>query len=220
MDHGLISIYGKNHLSYKGALGYAELRSGEAMVKLNKIYTRTGDKGETGLVDGSRLPKNDARFEAMGGVDEANAIIGLARQCRPSMTGPDDEAITRIQNDLFDLGADLATPIGARSDDGALRIAENQIQRLENEIDHMNEVLEPLRSFVLPGGTEAASYLHLARTVVRRAERAAFAASEAVKINPLALQYLNRLSDHLFVMARYLNRNADGDVLWVPGENR
>lgn len=187
------------------------------MVKLNKIYTKTGDGGETGLVDGSRLSKGDARFDAIGGVDEANAIIGLARQC---MTGPDDVALARIQNDLFDLGADLATPKGGPGDAGALRIAESQILWLESEIDRMNEELEPLQSFILPGGTETASSLHLARTVVRRAERAAVVLSGQAGISPLALQYLNRLSDYLFVMARYLNKKAEGDVLWVPGENR
>ncbi|WP_308911386.1 cob(I)yrinic acid a,c-diamide adenosyltransferase [Pseudokordiimonas caeni] len=193
------------------------------MVKLTKIYTRGGDKGETSLVDGSRLKKHDIRIEAYGTVDEANATIGLIRQALD--TGESAEAadamLMRIQNDLFDLGADLATP----GDDFApsemvLRIIEAQVERLEREIDAMNEGLKPLTSFILPGGTPAASFAHLARTVVRRAERLAVAAAEEMPINPAAIRYLNRLSDHLFVLGRVLNGNGHNDILWVPGAHR
>ena len=188
------------------------------MVKLTKIYTRGGDKGETSLVDGTRLLKNAARIEAYGTVDEANATIGLARL---HTKGDDDDALMRIQNDLFDLGADLATP-GSDFTPGemTLRITDTQVTRLEHEIDTMNESLETLTSFVLPGGTPSSAYLHLARTVVRRAERLAIAASAQDSINPAAIRYLNRLSDHLFVMGRRLNGNGAEDVLWVPGKNR
>ncbi len=184
------------------------------MVKLNKIYTRTGDDGTTGLVDGSRRRKHDPRIEAYGAVDEANATIGLVRL---QASGEDDAMLARIQNDLFDLGADLATPDEI---EGALRIVPAQVERLEREIDAMNAGLAPLNSFVLPGGTAAAAHLHLARTVVRRAERVAVEAAGAETINPHAVAYLNRLSDHLFVMSRLLNARAGGDVLWVPGGNR
>lgn len=184
------------------------------MVKLNKIYTRTGDDGTTGLVDGSRRSKHDPRIEAYGAVDEANAVIGLVRL---HADAGDDAMLARIQNDLFDLGADLATPGEV---DGALRIVPSQVDRLEQEIDAMNAALPPLNSFVLPGGTPAAAYLHQARTVVRRAERLTVAAARSEAINEQAVAYLNRLSDHLFVMSRAVNARASGDVLWVPGHNR
>lgn len=184
------------------------------MVKLNKIYTRTGDDGTTGLADGSRRRKHDPRVEAYGAVDEANAAIGLVRL---HVGGDDDAMLARIQNDLFDLGADLATPGDA---EGALRVTAEQVARLEREIDAMNADLPPLNSFVLPGGTAAAAHLHLARTIVRRAERLTVLAADAEPINRQAVAYLNRLSDHLFVMSRALNARASGDVLWVPGGNR
>ncbi len=192
------------------------------MVKLNKIYTRTGDDGTTGLVDGARVAKHALRVSAFGTVDEANSIIGLARL---HTTGDADAMLSRIQNDLFDLGADLATPgeVFDKPDEKmpwALRIIDTQITRLESEIDAMNEHLAPLNSFILPGGSPAASYLHLARTVVRRAERLATEAAEHDMLNPAALRYLNRLSDHLFVLGRVLNDNGASDVLWVPGANR
>lgn len=187
------------------------------MVRLNKIYTRTGDDGDTGLVGGARRNKADPLFEAIGTVDEANAAVGLARCAAEGPTkGIADKMLARIQNDLFDLGADLATPPDT---DGALRVTDAQVERLEHEIDRMNDDLEPLTSFVLPGGTEAASRLHLARTIVRRAERHAVAAAANNDFSRAALRYLNRLSDHLFVLARHLNHKADGDVLWVPGGN-
>ena len=189
------------------------------MVKLNKIYTRTGDDGTTGLVDGSRAAKHAPRLEAVGAVDEANAVLGWA------VLALDDQAdIERIQNDLFDLGADLATPLGnSGGDDFApsdmvLRIVPGQAEWLEGRIDAANESLEPLRSFILPGGSEAAARLHLARTAVRRAERAMTALAEAEPVNPAALAYVNRLSDYLFVLARAANRGRD--PLWQPGANR
>lgn len=187
------------------------------MVTLTRIYTRGGDKGETSLSDGSRVKKHDPRVEAYGTVDEANAAIGLARL---HTGGAADEILARIQNDLFDLGADLATPQAGRKAAGALRIVAAQVERLEREIDAMNAELKPLDSFVLPGGTPAAAYLHLARTVVRRAERLVAALAEAHGINPEALKYLNRLSDHLFVMSRHLNDRGARDVLWQPGAFR
>ena len=185
------------------------------MVKLNKIYTRTGDKGDTALVSGPRRAKHDLRIEAYGTVDEANAVIGLARL---AAEGETDAILARIQNDLFDLGADLATP----EDDGgtALRIASAQVERLENEIDAINEKLAPLDSFVLPGGTPVAAHLHLARTIVRRAERRMTALAHAEPVNAEAIKYANRLSDLLFVLARRCNGNGVDDVLWVPGANR
>ncbi len=189
------------------------------MVRLNKIYTRTGDSGETGLVDGSRASKADPRFGAIGDVDEANSAIGLAR-CAVD----DDEAgamLGRIQNEMFDLGADLATPGEDFAPDAmTLRIVAEQVDRLEAEIDWMNEDLEPLRSFILPGGSEAVARLHLARAIVRRAERSVVAAGNGVALNPLALTYINRLSDLLFVMARWIARKEGGDVLWQPGATR
>lgn len=188
------------------------------MVKLNKIYTRTGDKGDTGLVDGSRVAKHAPRVAAYGDVDECNALIGLARL---HTEGAADAMLGRIQNELFDLGADLATPGDDYSDTtSALRIVSSQIERLEREIDEMNENLQALTSFILPGGSAASAHLHHARTVVRRAERSITCASEDVSINPLAIEYINRLSDHLFVMARLLNDGGKADVLWQPGNTR
>ena len=183
------------------------------MVKLNKIYTRTGDGGETSLVDGRRVAKHSGRPAAFGEVDEANSVIGLTRlHC----DGAADEMLGRIQNDLFDLGADLATP---ESDSPALRITEDQVTRLEAEIDAMNADLQPLTSFILPGGSQAAAWLHLARTVTRRAERRMTElASEEVLSEP-AMRYINRLSDHLFVLARTLNDGGKTDILWRPGQN-
>jgi len=189
------------------------------MVKLNKIYTRTGDDGTTGLVDGSRLPKHAARMEAIGAVDEANSALGL---CSVELAQSDHAALlTRIQNDLFDLGADLATP----GDDFApsemtLRIVQSQVDWLEGEIDRLNAAMAPLTSFILPGGSEAAARVHIARASVRMAERRAVALAEADPVNPAAMAYLNRLSDLLFVLARAINGNGAGDVLWVPGQNR
>jgi cob(I)alamin adenosyltransferase len=188
------------------------------MVKLNKIYTRTGDGGETGLVDGSRRPKHDPRFAAIGDVDEANSAIGVARLHVAAATEA-DAMLARIQNELFDLGADLATP-GEDFTPSAmsLRIVAGQVSRLEREIDAMNEPLAPLTSFILPGGGADAAHLHLARAIVRRAERSAVAANAAgATLNPLALRYLNRLSDHLFTLCRTLNAQGDGDILWKPG---
>ena len=183
------------------------------MVKQNKIYTRTGDGGDTSLVDGRRVAKHSRRPAAFGEVDEANSVIGLARL----HTSDDaDEMLGRIQNDLFDLGADLATPEG---DSLALRITGDQVTRLETEIDDMNSSLEPLKSFILPGGTEAAAWLHLARTVVRRAERRMTELATEEVVNDTAMKYVNRLSDHLFVLARILNDGGKTDILWRPGQN-
>lgn len=188
------------------------------MVKLTKIYTRGGDKGQTSLAGGRRLDKDDARVAAYGTVDEANAAIGIARL---SAAGPADSMLSRIQNDLFDVGADLATPgDDFTPSDMALRATDAQVTRLEQEIDEMNKALADLTSFILPGGSPASAYLHLARTIVRRAERYAITAAKAEPINPVAIKYLNRLSDHLFVLARHLNDNGANDVLWVPGANR
>jgi len=187
------------------------------VVKLTRIYTRGGDKGETSLGDGARVPKQSLRVAAFGTVDEANAAIGLARL---HTAGEDDAMLARIQNDLFDLGADLCTPEDGRRGAGALRIVAAQVKRLETEIDAMNADLQPLNSFVLPGGTPAASHLHLARTVTRRAERLACALALEEKVNPEAIKYLNRLSDHLFVLGRRLNDNGARDVLWRPGLTR
>ena len=190
------------------------------MVKLNKIYTRTGDDGTTGLADGQRRSKADLRVEAYGAVDETNACVGLARL---HAEGPLDAMLAAIQNDLFDLGADLATPPSeAPLDYEPLRIVAAQVARLEADIDVLNADLAPLKSFVLPGGSALSANLHLARTVCRRAERVAVALRgvEAEKISPEAVQYLNRLSDFLFVASRVANRNGADDVLWVPGKNR
>ena len=187
------------------------------MVRLNRIYTRTGDAGETGLVDGSRRSKADALLAAIGDVDEANSAIGL---CMSQVDETTATLLGRIQNEMFDLGADLATP-GEQfdEDDQALRISQGQVDRLENDIDQANEGLAPLRSFVLPAGGAGADRLYFARAIVRRAERSAVAAAASEPLNPLALAYLNRLSDHLFVMAR---RAAAGgcEVLWQPGATR
>lgn len=191
------------------------------MVKLNKIYTRTGDTGDSGLVGGSRRPKHDLRFEAIGDVDEANSVIGLARlhTAREKAYKRYDDMLRRIQHDLFDLGADLAT-LYTKTPDKALRIVDSQVARLEKEIDALNKNLRPLRSFVLPGGSELSARLHLARTVVRRAERVACQLAKKEKTNHAAIKYLNRLSDFLFVLARVANNNGAKDVLWEPGVNR
>lgn len=185
------------------------------MVKLNKIYTRTGDGGSAGLVDGSRVSKSSLRMAAIGEVDEANAAIGVAM----AALGSCDLAaqLLRIQNELFDLGADAATPGEV---EGALRVIAVQVERLEHEIDSMNATLEPLASFILPSGSTAVSTLHAARAVVRRAERAAVALNEKEPLNPQLLAYLNRLSDHLFVAARFVAASEGGDVLWRPGATR
>ena len=185
------------------------------MVKLNKIYTRTGDGGSAGLVDGSRVSKSSLRMTAIGEVDEANAAIGVAIAALED--GPIPGQLREIQNDLFDLGADIATP---GEIDGALRILGSQVQRLERDIDLMNTGLAPLESFILPGGSPGVAALHLARTIVRRAERAAVALNEAEPLNPQLLAYLNRLSDHLFVAARHVASTEGGDVLWTPGATR
>jgi cob(I)alamin adenosyltransferase len=187
------------------------------MVTLNRIYTKTGDKGDTGLGDGTRVSKFALRISAYGTVDEANAAIGVARL---SATGELDEMLARIQNDLFDLGADLCLPESAKRSEGRLRVSETQVERLEREMDRMNETLTPLNSFVLPGGTPLSAHLHLARTVVRRAERLIVELAEAEKVNPAAMRYANRLSDHLFVASRYANDKGAKDVLWKPGANR
>ena len=192
------------------------------MVKLNKIYTRTGDDGTTGLVDGSRLAKHSPRMEAIGAVDEANSALGLAAASLDQ--GDHADALFRIQNDLFDLGADLATPAGDGEDfapsEMVLRIVEAQVAWLEQAIDTANSRLEPLSSFVLPGGSESAARLHVARAATRRAERAMTAMAETTPTNPQALAYINRLSDYLFVLARVANDDGAGDVNWVPGRNR
>ncbi|HUJ97449.1 MAG TPA: cob(I)yrinic acid a,c-diamide adenosyltransferase [Stellaceae bacterium] len=187
------------------------------MVRLTRIYTRGGDAGETSLGDGSRVPKTELRVECYGTIDEANAAVGLARLYAE---GDIDAALARIQNDLFDLGADLSTPETGKRAAGALRILASQVGRLEREIDALNAELKPLDSFVLPGGTPCAAHLHLARTLVRRAERLAAALAAREKINPEALKYLNRLSDHLFVLSRHVNDKGARDVLWQPGANR
>jgi cob(I)alamin adenosyltransferase len=190
------------------------------VVALNRIYTRTGDKGTTGLASGGRRKKHDPRIEAYGTVDETNSCIGLARL---HTEGELDAMLGRIQNELFDLGADLATPeTGEPLPYEPLRIVEAQVERLEREIDRLNGELSPLRSFVLPGGTAAAAALHLARTVCRRAERLAVALSEkpGETVSPAVIKYLNRLSDFLFVASRYVNGRGAGDVLWVPGQTR
>ena len=185
------------------------------MVKLNKIYTRTGDGGSAGLVDGSRVSKSSLRMTAIGEIDEANAAVGVAI----AALGPGEvtDTLLRIQNDLFDAGADVATPGDV---EGALRIVPGQSERLEREIDTMNADLAPLTSFILPSGSPGVSTLHLARAVTRRAERAAVALNEAEPLNTHLLAYLNRLSDHLFVAARFVAAREGGDVLWKPGGTR
>ncbi|MDH7972165.1 cob(I)yrinic acid a,c-diamide adenosyltransferase [Sphingomonas sp. AR_OL41] len=195
------------------------------MVKLNKIYTRTGDNGTTGLVDGSRVLKSTALIGAIGDVDEANSAIGVAiAEIRGAALGATSSAfwlitlLERIQNDLFDLGADLATPEATPGE--ALRILPGQVARLEQEIDSFNEQLTPLTSFILPGGSRAAAAMHVGRATVRRAERSAIRAAGEVPISADCVAYLNRLSDYLFVAARILNQNDAGDVLWRPGATR
>ena len=186
------------------------------MVQLTRIYTKGGDKGTTSLGSGKRVPKHDPRVATYGTVDEANAAIGIARlHAEPEL----DQMLSRIQNDLFDLGADLCRP-ESEGDDKGLRIVEAQVERLEREIDAMNARLAPLNSFVLPGGSAAAAYLHQARTIVRRAEREMTALAEREPVNAAALRYANRLSDHLFVAARAANDWGQRDVLWQPGANR
>lgn len=192
------------------------------MVKLNKIYTRTGDDGTTALVSGPRRVKHDLRVEAYGTIDETNSVIGMARLYTGSMAEL-DAMLLRIQNDLFDLGADLAAPdTGEALSYEPLRIIDDQVQRLEQEIDLLNEALSPLRSFILPGGSPAAAHLHLARTVARRAERimVQLARLEGELVGAPALKYVNRLSDFLFVAARHANDGGKADILWVPGKHR
>jgi cob(I)alamin adenosyltransferase len=191
------------------------------VVKLNKIYTRTGDDGTTGLVDGSRRAKHDLRLEAIGEVDELNSVVGFAAL---ALEVDRATALRRIQNDLFDLGADLATPLGEiggadfTPSEMVLRVVAAQPERLETEIDALNASLPPLTSFILPGGSEGAARVHLARAITRRAERAATALAASEPVNPAALAYLNRLSDYFFVLARAIN--AGNDPLWVPGASR
>lgn len=192
------------------------------MVKLNKIYTKTGDDGTTGLVDGSRISKTDARMVAIGDVDELNSALGVAI-CEVSEAAL-VKSLRVIQNDLFDLGADLATP-ASEGDDFApsemvLRITHLQVERLENEIDKVNGNLDPLTSFILPGGNKSAAAIHLARAIARRTERATVGAAQVMAINPQALAYINRLSDYLFVLGRMLNNGGKADILWVPGASR
>lgn len=189
------------------------------MVKLNRIYTRTGDGGETGLADGSRIAKDHSLACAIGDVDELNSTIGGALV---HVTNEDARAMLgRVQNELFDLGADLATPAESfEATEMALRVVQAQIDRLEAEVDRMNADLEPLRSFILPGGGGGSAALHVARSVSRRAERSVVSAGRKVPLNPLARIYLNRLSDHLFVLCRWLARGEGGDVLWQPGATR
>ena len=193
------------------------------MVQLTKIYTRGGDQGETSLGDGSHVAKHATRVEAYGTVDEANAVIGLVRAQIVS-AGTDEQTLdtilSRIQNDLFDLGADLCTPEDGRRAEGALRIVTSQVEWLETEIDKINDRLEPLSSFILPGGTPVAANLHLARTVARRAERCVTNLARSETVNTEAVKYLNRLSDLLFVMSRAANNYGANDVLWVPGGSR
>lgn len=190
------------------------------MVQLTRIYTRGGDAGETSLGDGRRVGKDTLRVEAYGTVDEANATLGLARLHTGGITGDIDAMLGRIQNDLFDLGADLCTPEDTARGERGLHILAHQVSRLEAEIDALNASLAPLNSFVLPGGTALAAYLHLARTVTRRAERLTVALARIETVNPEAVKYLNRLSDHLFVLSRAANAGSTGDVLWVPGLTR
>ena len=189
------------------------------MVRLTKIYTRTGDAGQTGLVDGSRLAKSAPRMAAIGDVDELNSAVGVA--LTHAMPDQARAQLGRIQNELFDLGADFATPgPDFAPTEMSLRIVAVQVERLEREIDAMNRSLESLRSFILPGGDPAAAAIHLARAICRRAERSAVAAHADVGLNPVGLAYINRLSDHLFVLARFLNHGEAGDILWKPGATR
>jgi cob(I)alamin adenosyltransferase len=189
------------------------------MVKLDKIYTRGGDSGETSLGSGARVKKHSLRVAAYGTSDEANAVIGMAR-LHTKADAEADAMLARIQNDLFDLGADLCTPEGKERRSGALRVTPEQVTRLEAEIDAMTTSLKPLTSFILPGGTPAGAHLHLARTVVRRCERLLTELAEQEDINPECVKYVNRLSDHLFQLARHVNDDGGLDVLWVPGGNR
>jgi cob(I)alamin adenosyltransferase len=195
------------------------------MVKLTRIYTKGGDKGQTSLGRGERVAKHDLRVEAYGTVDETNSVIGLARAAIERTVKNDshrrhvEDMLARIQNDLFDLGADLST-VKAKRGQPALRVVPEQTARLEREIDAMNAELSPLTSFILPGGSEASAWLHLARTVARRAERRMTQLAAKQTVNPEAIKYVNRLSDHLFVLARRLNDNGAADVLWLPGGNR
>jgi cob(I)alamin adenosyltransferase len=192
------------------------------MVVLNKIYTRTGDDGTTALGSGRRVPKYDLRVEAYGTLDETNAAIGIARLYTRETQAKLDAMLARIQNDLFDLGADLCFPDDTKDTRGRLTVSGAQVERLEREIDELNKDLEPLRSFVLPGGSPASSHLHLARTISRRAERliVALAARTGEPVSETVLRYVNRLSDFLFVAARYANDNGKSDVMWVPAKNR
>lgn len=183
------------------------------MVRIDRVVTKGGDNGETSLGDGSRVSKTDPRIEAMGAVDEVNACIGVLRIYTRTRT-TEDAMLARLQNDLFDVGADLCVP-GTSGD--RLRVTDAAVTRLETEVDQMNTALPALKSFILPGGTDAASFAHLARVAARRAERTVLAVND---VNPVVQRYLNRLSDHLFVLARALNENAAEDVLWVPGANR
>lgn len=187
------------------------------MVKLTKIYTRGGDTGQTSLGGGARIAKHDVRVAAYGTVDEANAAVGLARL---HTEGETDEMLARIQDDLFDLGADLCRPDTGEEDGTALRVVQAQVDRLESEIDGLNGQLSDLTSFVLPGGTPASANLHLARTITRRAERLITELAERETVNPLAVKFINRLSDHFFVLGRFLNDKGAKDVLWRPGANR
>ena len=192
------------------------------MVILNKIYTRTGDDGTTALGSGRRVAKYDLRVEAYGTLDETNAAIGLARPHTKGSHPPLDAMLARIQNDLFDLGADVCYPDESKDARGRLQVTDAQVERLEREIDRLNGDLEPLRSFVLPGGSPAASFLHLARTISRRAERlmVALSARKGDTVGAPALRYINRLSDFLFVAARFVNDKGKSDVTWIPGQNR
>ena len=189
------------------------------LVKLNKIYTRTGDDGSSGLVDGSRASKASPRMVAIGEVDEANSAIGVAIAALDRQA-PLAARLRMIQNEMFDLGADIATPFGTDFEEHALRIVARQVSRIEEEIDAMNADLAPLTSFILPGGSAAVASLHLARAIVRRAERASVALAAEEQVSDAALAYLNRLSDHLFVAARWVAASEGGDVLWQPGATR
>jgi cob(I)alamin adenosyltransferase len=184
------------------------------MVRIDRVVTRGGDGGETSLGDGKRVRKDDARVEAFGAVDEANAAIGLLRL---HVQGDDAAMLARIQNDLFDVGADLCVP-GTGGE--RLRMTNAPVQRLEAEVAAMNELVPPLKSFILPGGTAAAAHAHMARTILRRAERRVVALAGTEEVNPAVIRYLNRLSDHLFVLGRRLNDQGESDILWVPGANR
>ena len=186
------------------------------MVSLDKIYTRGGDGGKTSLGSGMRVVKHDLRVAAYGTSDEANAVIGIARL---HTKGQADAMLARIQNDLFDLGADLCTPEGTERRSGALRITKKQVKRLETEIDTMNKKLKPLSSFILPGGSPAGAYLHLSRTTVRRCERLLTELAERETLNSECIKYVNRLSDHLFQLSRHVNDDGELDILWVPGKN-